>query len=114
MRIFSSARGSVCYPISSFDFGSPIVNVSVEMYRRLVEAVPEGIWVVDPQGRTLFSNQRMADILGTDFESMSQLDCFTCIYPDDVADAQRNFFRTLAGDRRPFDFRLRRVNGSPV
>jgi PAS domain S-box-containing protein len=91
-----------------------IVNVSVEMYRRLVEAVPEGIWVVDPQGRTLFSNQRMAEILGTDFESMSQLDCFSCIYPDDLADAQRNFFRTLAGDRRPFDFRLRRVNGVPV
>jgi two-component system cell cycle sensor histidine kinase/response regulator CckA len=90
------------------------VNVSVEMYRRLVEAVPEGIWVVDPEGRTIFSNRRMAEILGTRFESMGEQSCFACIFPDDVAAAQRNFFRTLAGDRRPFDFRLRRVDGSPV
>ena len=90
------------------------MNVSVEMYRRLVEAVPEGIWVVDPEGRTLFSNRRMAEILGTGFESMGEQSCFACVFPDDVAAAQRNFFRTLAGDRRPFDFRLRRVDGSPV
>ena len=90
------------------------MNVSVEMYRRLIEAVPEGIWVVDPDGRTIFSNRRMADILGTGFESMAEQSCFACVFPDDVAAAQRNFFRTLAGDRRPFDFRLRRVDGSPV
>jgi hypothetical protein len=34
------------------------------MYRRIVEAVPGGIWVVDPQDRTIFSNPRMAEILG--------------------------------------------------
>jgi PAS domain S-box-containing protein len=90
------------------------VNVSVEMYRRLVEAVPEGIWVVDPEGRTIFSNRRMAEILGTGFESMAEQSCFACVFPDDVAAAQRSFFRMLAGDRRPFDFRLRRVDGSPV
>ena len=97
-----------------FNFRIPTVNVSVEMYRRLVEAVPEGIWVVDPDGRTIFSNRRMAEILGTGFESMAEQSCFACVFPDDVAAAQRNFFRTLAGDRRPFDFRLRRVDGSPV
>jgi two-component system, cell cycle sensor histidine kinase and response regulator CckA len=90
------------------------VSVSEEMYRRIVEAVPEGIWVVDTQGRTIFSNRRMAEILGTDFESMPEQSCFACVFPDELEDAQRHFARTLAGDRRPFDFRLRRADGSPI
>ena len=84
------------------------------MYRRIVEAAPEGIWIVDPQGRTIFSNRRMAEILGADFESMPQQSCFECVFPEELADAERHFARTLAGDRRPFDFRLRRSDGSPV
>ena len=85
-----------------------------EEYRRIVEAVPEGIWVVNPQGRTVFSNRRMAEILGLDFESMSERSCFDCVFPNELSDAQGHFARTLAGDRRPFDFRLRRADGSPV
>ena len=107
----SRRSGQVCYPVSNPE---PNVSVSDEMYRRIVEAVPEGIWVVDPQGRTIFSNLRMAEILGTDFESMSEQSCFACVFPDELADAQRHFGRTLAGDRRPFDFRLRRADGSPI
>lgn len=84
------------------------------MYRRVVEVVPEGIWVVDPQGLTLFSNRRMAEILGTHFESMPKQSCFDCVFPEDLVDAQRHFARTLAGDPRPFDFRLRRADGSPI
>jgi PAS domain S-box-containing protein len=84
------------------------------MYRRIVEAVPEGIWAVDTQGRTIFSNRRMAEILGTDFESMPEQSCFACVFPDELEDAQRHFARTLAGDPRPFDFRLRRADGSPI
>ena len=90
------------------------MNVSDEMYRRIVEAVPEGIWVVDPQGRTIFSNRRMAEILGTDFELDGRAVLLCCVFPDELADAQRHFARTLAGDRRPFDFRLRRADGSPI
>jgi two-component system, cell cycle sensor histidine kinase and response regulator CckA len=85
---------------------NPNVNLS--------DAVPEGIWVVNPQGRTVFSNRRMAEILGVAFESMPAQSCFACVFPDELADAQRNFARSLAGDRRPFDFRLRRGDGSPV
>src|SRR5215472_11299321 len=84
------------------------------MYRRVVEAVPEGIWVVNPQGLTMFSNRRMAEILGVDFESMPNQSCFDCVYPDELADAQRHFERAFCGDSRPFDFRLRRGDGSPI
>jgi PAS domain S-box-containing protein len=90
------------------------VNISDEMYRRITEAVPEGIWVVDSEGHTIFSNRRMAELLGVDFESMPSQSCFGCVYPEELADAQRHFARTLGGDRRPFDFRLRRADGSPI
>ena len=46
------------------------MTISDEMYRRIIEAVPEGIRVVDSKGKTIFSNRRMAEILGVDFESM--------------------------------------------
>ena len=84
------------------------------MYRWIVEAVPEGIWTVDPQGRTVFCNRRMAEILGASYESMAERTCFDCVYPGDLEDAQRRFAESLGGDRKPFDFRLSRVDGTPV
>ena len=83
-----------------------------EMCRRIVEALPGGIWIVDLQGRTIFSNSRMAEILGTDIESMSEQSCFECVFPDDLAEAQRHFAQGMAGSSAPFDFRLRRTDGS--
>jgi len=90
------------------------VNVSEETYRRIVEAVPEGIWVVNPEGQTIFSNRRMAELLGVAFETMPEQSCFACVFPEEAEDAQRHFARTLAGDSRPFEFRLRRADGSPI
>ena len=90
------------------------MSVSSEMYRRVVMAVPEGIWVVDPEGRTIFNNERMAGMLGVAFESMSGQSCFTYVYPEDADSAREYFARALSGDRRPFDFRLRRPDGSPI
>jgi PAS domain S-box-containing protein len=55
----------------------------------------------------------MAEILGID-ELMPAQSCFACVFPEELADAQRQFARNLAGDRRPFDFRLRRGDGSPI
>jgi two-component system, cell cycle sensor histidine kinase and response regulator CckA len=90
------------------------MRVSDEMYRLIVEAVPEGIWVANPQGLTLFSNPRMAEILGVDVESMASRSCFDHVFPDELEQARAHFERNLAGDREPFDFRLRRADGSPV
>jgi PAS domain S-box-containing protein len=84
------------------------------MCRRIFEAVPEGIWTVDHHGRTIFCNERMAEIIGTDIESMSERSCFESVFPADLEQAQRQFARNFAGDRQPFDFRLRRMDGSPI
>jgi PAS domain S-box-containing protein len=85
-----------------------------EMCRRIVLAVPDGIWVVDPQGRTIFNNKRMAEILAADTESLSDQSCFDCVFPEDLSEAQRQFAQGMAGNRVPFDFRLRRNDGSEI
>jgi PAS domain S-box-containing protein len=85
-----------------------------EMCRLIVLAVPDGIWVVDAQGHTIFNNKRMAEILGADTESLAQQTCFECVYPEDLPEAQRQFAQGMAGKRQPFDFRLRRNDGSPI
>jgi PAS domain S-box-containing protein len=89
------------------------VKANEELYGRILKAVPEGVWVVDPQGRTIFCNTRMAALLGTDVQTMEDLNCFDPLFPDDVEEAKRHFAAQLAGGP-PFDFRLRRMDGSPV
>ena len=90
------------------------MSANEELYRRIVKAVPEGIWVVSPEGRTIFCNERMAEILGTDVESLKRLSCFDPVFPDDIEEAQRQFGLQMAGEGQPFDFRLRRIDGSAI
>jgi len=84
------------------------------MYGRIVKAVPEGIWVVNPEGGTIFCNERMAEILGTDVESLQKLSCFDPVFPEDLDEAKRQFALQIAGGSLPFDFRLRRLDGAGV
>ncbi|MCH1869035.1 ATP-binding protein [Nocardioides sp. CFH 31398] len=37
-----------------------------ELYRHVVESSADGLWVLDAEGRTVFANQRLADMLRTD------------------------------------------------
>jgi PAS domain S-box-containing protein len=85
-----------------------------EFYRRIVQSVPEGIWVVNTHGRTTFCNQRMADLLGTDTETLRNLSCFDPVFPADLEDAKRQFGLQVTGVGQPFDFRLRRIDGSAI
>lgn len=85
-----------------------------ELWHRIVEAGSDGVWVVDLQGRTLFNNKRMADILGAETDSLSAQSCFDCVFPEDLPEAQRQFAEGVAGKREPFDFRLRRNDGSAI
>ena len=49
--------------------------------------MPEGIWVVNPEGQTIFSNRRMAELLGVAFETMPEQSCFACVFPEEAEDA---------------------------
>lgn len=74
----------------------------------------DGIWIIDAEGKTLFANARMAEILRTSPAEMVDKQSFDYVYPEDVASAQSLFDAKSKGDSKQFHFRLRRADGSPV
>jgi len=75
---------------------------------------PPGIWIIDPTGKTVFANERMADILGVSVSDMVGQDSFVYVYPEDQERAEKLFDRKRNRDSSPFEFKLRRSDGSSV
>jgi PAS domain S-box-containing protein len=73
-----------------------------------------GIWVIDDSAKTVYANERMAEILGTTVAELSGKHSFDYVFPEDASAAQRLFEAKQKGDSNPFRFRLRRQDGSPV
>ena len=79
-----------------------------------MEKWADGVWIIDVEGKTVFANERMAEILGTSPAEMSGQVSFSYVYPEDAAAAQRLFEAKSHGDSKPFHFKLRRKDGSAV
>jgi PAS domain S-box-containing protein len=56
----------------------------------------------------------MAEILGTTTHKLAGQQSFDFIYPEDLPAATRLFEMKKAGDTAPFQFRLRRADGTPI
>ena len=72
---------------------------------------PDGIWIIDDAGKTVFANETMAEILGTTTAYLIGTDSFRFVFPEDLPEAQRLFSSKQAGSAAPFHFKLRRVDG---
>jgi PAS domain S-box-containing protein len=79
-----------------------------------VEKNQDGIWIIDTEGKTVYANQRMADILGVSPPELIAQPSFLYVFPEDVASAQRLFEAKARGDANPFHFKLRRKDGSAI
>ena len=75
---------------------------------------PEGVWIIDALGRTVFANEAMAEILGTTPGDLMGKDSFRYVFPEDLAAAERLFEAKKAGSPAPFQFKLRRADGSAI
>jgi PAS domain S-box-containing protein len=73
-----------------------------------------GIWIIDSSAKTVFANQRMAEILGTSVSELMGQHSFDYLFPEDVDAAARLFEAKRRGDSSPFRFRLRRRDGCPI
>ncbi|HEX6875186.1 MAG TPA: PAS domain S-box protein, partial [Nocardioidaceae bacterium] len=49
------------------------------LYRDIVETSQDGIWVIDPRGRTLYANRRIAELLGREPEELEHLTAFDAL-----------------------------------
>ncbi len=74
----------------------------------------DGIWIIDADGNTVYSNERMCEILGATAAELAGQHSFDYVYPEDLAAAERLFSRKQSGSSAPFHFKLRRADGSPV
>lgn len=70
---------------------------SEQKYRTIIEFAHEGIWVVDEEFKTVFVNQKMADILGFSPEEMIGKSTLDFIPPDEYPDVQKQRAERLKG-----------------
>ncbi len=88
---------------------------SEERYRRIVEAAQEGIWMVDIQGRTVFANQRVTEMLGYTSEELQGLPFYDFVPPATRSRA-RDSFVSLSWPAGPtaLDVRFVRRDGADL
>lgn len=87
---------------------------SEERFRGIVETAHEGIWLVDREGRTLYVNDRLAELLGHPADSLTGRAVVEFCYPEDEDVVRVRVARNLAGQAEQFEFRFRRADGSAV
>jgi PAS domain S-box-containing protein len=92
----------------------PISSGEAEMYRTIIQTANEGIWLVDLEARTLFVNDRMAELLGYSAGEMQGRAVLEFVFPEDLPVAQQRVASTLQGHFAQFDFRFRRCDGNEL
>jgi diguanylate cyclase (GGDEF)-like protein/PAS domain S-box-containing protein len=70
------------------------LRTSEARYRAIAEAAEEGLWVISTEGRTLYANARMADILGINLDEVYRQSVTTLLIGANQ-DAARSFERRL-------------------
>lgn len=81
-------------------------------YRTIVETAQEGIWVIDPAGRTTFTNPRMAQMLGYTVEELYGRSMFDLLAPQERDLAAARLGRRNEGATEQHDSALIRKDGS--
>ena len=75
---------------------------------------PDGIWIIDSSGETVFANEAMARILGSTVAELGGSNSFKFVFEEDRLAAQRLFASREAASSAPFHFKLRRKSGEPI
>ena len=87
---------------------------SEERYRGIVETTLEGVWMIDLEGTTTFSNRRMAEMLGCTPEELASAKLWDFMADDDRAIVMQQLAERARGIGELHDFRFRRKDGSFV
>ena len=88
---------------------------SEEQYRRIIETTSEGVWIVDAENKTVFANNRMAEMLGYTLDEMLGMPLLAFINEEwqSLTIAALTYVqRRVQGSKESFDFQLRRKDGS--
>lgn len=83
-------------------------------YKRIVETTSEGIWMLDADGKTVYVNRQMAEMLGYLPEEMVGRPYLNFVNEEDQQEAQNRWKRRMSGITDHYDFKLRRKDGSSL
>lgn len=80
-------------------------------YRRIVETAHEGIMVLDRQGRIVFANRRLAEMVGFEVDDLVGHAVVDLVDPADRDAVTRRWQRRLAGKSDTYEFAFRMPGG---
>uniref|UniRef100_UPI00111B3541 PAS domain S-box protein n=1 Tax=Methylotetracoccus oryzae TaxID=1919059 RepID=UPI00111B3541 len=87
---------------------------SEQRYRTIVESVQEGIWMIDAEARTSFTNRKAAEMLGYTPDEMAGRSLFDFMDETWQRVARGNLRRRADGIVEQHEFRFRRKDGSAL
>lgn len=83
-------------------------------YRRIVETSYEGIWIIDAEARTTFTNPRMAEMLGTHLDDLSGASLLDFVDPEDRPAVKTRLYEHRQGLAEAHEIRFRHKDGTLV
>ncbi len=87
---------------------------SEERYRTIVQTANEGIWLIDAAAKSLYVNDRMADMLGYPATEILERPVLDFCFPEDRVWTEERVLRNLRGEAEQFNARFRRRDGSEL
>ncbi|HET6900365.1 MAG TPA: ATP-binding protein [Vicinamibacteria bacterium] len=93
--------------------GAELVQ-SQAQFRRIVETAQEGIWHIDAEGKTIYANQHLSDMLGYGPDELRGRSAFELVPQEDMARAHDAWSRRAGGPTERTEFRFRRKDGTLV
>ncbi|WLT32197.1 CHASE domain-containing protein [Geothrix sp. PMB-07] len=87
---------------------------SESRFRRLIEVMGDGLWVVDASGITTFVNRRMSEMLGHEPEELAGRPFLDFVAESDQMEVKRNLTERQEGLSAQHDVRFRRRDGSDL
>lgn len=83
-------------------------------YRRMLDTTYEGVWIVDPDLRTHYANQRLGEMLGYSPEELISIPLSELFFPEDRPELEERARNRREGRAEQLDVRLRHRSGHEV
>src|SRR5215468_8616560 len=74
----------------------------------------KGAVMLDLQGRIVFASTYVSDLLGVELDKITGMSCFDFVFPEDMKAAKQAFDVNKIPNAKPFRFRLRRADSTPI
>ena len=86
---------------------------SETLYRVLVEAIPQFVWITSAEGQNEYVNQQFCNYTGLTVQQMLSLDWLSIIHPDDLAMTRDRWLSAVkTGLFYEIEYRFRRADGT--